>query len=596
MQRPAKRLKQVIGVSACNLAFIDGNLYIIVAFQDQDLNWRILYRSEEKRAAFNVEWDSILFTETLHGQDGDAQNSVNIAVALCSGDNNRADVETDNTSTVVETEHHHLISLFASAACSTPLAAWKLYLGDLHYLGEKWNSNAHFQKNSIVLEFRDGYYCYPEAAASPPSTLSDEGGAFSADETAQLSSTRKEISIDQMQQYILSLTALRTRVQDLAAASVSKQEELERGLQRASLRRERASQLAALEQETRALRYRSKAVHEQLTSMQGRAALVDKKASVHAQALVAALKIAHASERRVNEAAIAAAGDSGQGRLTVILRELVTRRCLMICQLCKILRLGPTAVKIARPPPGGFITDVLESHWTGGKGSSSLGSNLVVAKSLVNSESFAPPSTQGSKDTPGAYQERVILSIGGLQVLAPEILRKIFTESYLTAEDDIEQDRALSVALGYSALLISKAAKYLDVPLRYPLRCRGSTSSILDGWRPVGMWTEDQPEIASKGFYLFFGGTSSSTSSSTTGDGGGGGGGRKHGTAMPRNEYPLHCQGGARDRAKFAMGVFLLNKNISQVLEAHGLVAAGPSQLLENMYKMLLTSRSVGAA
>ena len=41
-----------------------------------------------------------------------------------------------------------------------------------------------------------------------------------------------------------------------------------------------------------------------------------------------------------------------------------------------------------------------------------------------------------------------------------------------------------------------------------------------------------------------------------------------------------------------AVGVFLLNKDVIQLLQAHGISAAGPNQLLHNLYKLLLAAQS----
>ncbi len=40
------------------------------------------------------------------------------------------------------------------------------------------------------------------------------------------------------------------------------------------------------------------------------------------------------------------------------------------------------------------------------------------------------------------------------------------------------------------------------------------------------------------------------------------------------------------------MGVFLLNKDVIQLLQAHGISAAGPNHLLQNLYKLLLAAQS----
>ena len=55
--------------------------------------------------------------------------------------------------------------------------------------------------------------------------------------------------------------------------------------------------------------------------------------------------------------------------------------------------------------------------------------------------------------------------------------------------------------------------------------------------------------------------------------------------------YPLFCESN-RERPRFAVGVFLLNKDIIQLLQAHGISAAGPNQLLQSVYKLLAAAES----
>jgi hypothetical protein len=76
----------------------------------------------------------------------------------------------------------------------------------------------------------------------------------------------------------------------------------------------------------------------------------------------------------------------------------------------------------------------------------------------------------------------------------------------------------------------------------------------------------------------------------TSSSSGGGGGGTTAGGVRPA-EYPLYCSG-KRDRPQFAVGVFLLNKDITQLLQAHGISAAGPNHLLHNLYKLLCAAQS----
>ena len=55
---------------------------------------------------------------------------------------------------------------------------------------------------------------------------------------------------------------------------------------------------------------------------------------------------------------------------------------------------------------------------------------------------------------------------------------------------------------------------------------------------------------------------------------------------------PPLCSPAAAPHLCAAVGVFLLNKDVIQLLQAHGISAAGPNQLLHNLYKLLLAAQS----
>lgn len=61
--------------------------------------------------------------------------------------------------------------------------------------------------------------------------------------------------------------------------------------------------------------------------------------------------------------------------------------------------------------------------------------------------------------------------------------------------------------------------------------------------------------------------------------------------ARPPVEYPLFCAE-ERERPRFAVGVYLLNKDAIQLLQAHGLSAGGPAHLLRNVHQLLLAAGS----
>ena len=55
-----------------------------------------------------------------------------------------------------------------------------------------------------------------------------------------------------------------------------------------------------------------------------------------------------------------------------------------------------------------------------------------------------------------------------------------------------------------------------------------------------------------------------------------------------RYEFPLFADGASStESTKFTYAVFLLNKDLEQLLNAHGLLAVGPRQTLPNLRRLL---------
>ncbi|GAA5932573.1 hypothetical protein JCM1841_004317 [Sporobolomyces salmonicolor] len=102
-------------------------------------------------------------------------------------------------------------------------------------------------------------------------------------------------------------------------------------------------------------------------------------------------------------------------------------------------------------------------------------------------------------------------------------------------------DELLSSALGYAAQVTQTLAAYLGVPLSYPIQCRGSRSVVTD---EISMM---------KG---------------------------------PR-AFPLYGKG--VDRYRFDYGVFLLNKNIEQLMYSQGLTVLDLRNTLPNLKSLILS-------
>ncbi|KDE09491.1 hypothetical protein MVLG_00391 [Microbotryum lychnidis-dioicae p1A1 Lamole] len=101
-------------------------------------------------------------------------------------------------------------------------------------------------------------------------------------------------------------------------------------------------------------------------------------------------------------------------------------------------------------------------------------------------------------------------------------------------------DDHLSSALGYAAQVVSALAAYIGVPLHYPIKCLGSRSAVID---PISMMRG------------------------------------------PR-AFPLYGKG--VDKYRFDYGVFLLNKDIEQLMYSQGLTVIDLRNTLPNLKALVL--------
>ncbi|KAL0433007.1 UNVERIFIED_CONTAM: hypothetical protein Slati_2635000 [Sesamum latifolium] len=126
--------------------------------------------------------------------------------------------------------------------------------------------------------------------------------------------------------------------------------------------------------------------------------------------------------------------------------------------------------------------------------------------------------------------------------------------SFFTDKKEVQRS---STALGYVAHAVSLIASYLQVPLRYPLRLGGSRSYIRDY----------SPSIEHS--------ASSTTLDSTTS------------ASTKPVEFPLFVEG--QDSTRAAYAVFLLNKDLEQLLNFIGVKSLGPRQVLANLKELTRT-------
>ncbi|XP_077248950.1 UV radiation resistance-associated protein [Tasmannia lanceolata] len=144
------------------------------------------------------------------------------------------------------------------------------------------------------------------------------------------------------------------------------------------------------------------------------------------------------------------------------------------------------------------------------------------------------------------------LTISGLQLTVLPLKRM----SFFSDKKEVQRS---ATALGYVAHAVLLIASYLDVPLRYPLRLGGSRSYIFDY----------APSIEP---------TSDSSSNSIVG------------LSVKPTEFPLFLEG--QDTTRAAYAIFLLNKDLEQLLNHIGVESLGPRHVLANLKELLSTIQS----
>ncbi|XP_010694941.2 vacuolar protein sorting 38 isoform X1 [Beta vulgaris subsp. vulgaris] len=178
---------------------------------------------------------------------------------------------------------------------------------------------------------------------------------------------------------------------------------------------------------------------------------------------------------------------------------------------------------------------------------------LIGATQELELDSFPSGSRSG---TPGGnIDENKSRNQGTLTISGVQLNMLPFTQ--MTFFTDKKQIQGSTTALGYVAHVISLIASYLHVPLRYPLRLGGSHSYIKD--------------------CAVFNNPTSSGSNSTS-------------LAAANKkclEFPLFLDG--QDATRAAYAIFLLNKDIEQLLNYVGIESLGPRHVLANLKELFKT-------
>ncbi|XP_039001944.1 UV radiation resistance-associated gene protein-like isoform X2 [Hibiscus syriacus] len=147
---------------------------------------------------------------------------------------------------------------------------------------------------------------------------------------------------------------------------------------------------------------------------------------------------------------------------------------------------------------------------------------------------------------------------GSLTILGLNLTMLPFTKiSFFTDKKEVQRSAS---ALGYVAHAVSLIASYLRVPLRYSLRLGGSRSYINDHAPSVEPASSD---------------LSSDTAFSAN---------------VKQAVFPLFLDG--QDTTRAAYAVFLLNKDIEQLLNFIGIKSLGPRHVMANLKELLRSVQS----
>ncbi|CAH9136694.1 unnamed protein product [Cuscuta epithymum] len=176
-----------------------------------------------------------------------------------------------------------------------------------------------------------------------------------------------------------------------------------------------------------------------------------------------------------------------------------------------------------------------------------VGAGLEIEQEL---ESFTNIIRSGQKSL-----DQGSLTIAGLHLTVVPFTKK----SFFTDKKEVQRS---ATALGYVAHAVSLIACYLQVPLRYPVRLGGSRSFIRDYAPSI-----EPPPPSSL--------SSDDASSSLLS------------TILKPVEFPLFLEG--QDSTRAAYAVFLLNKDLEQLLNYIGTRSLGPRHVLANLKELLRT-------
>lgn len=572
VQTSTNRLRHVTSIAAHKLKGVSGagcKVFFTVSLpEDKGDGYRLAYRSEAVDNCVNVQWMPINHYELRHfGPWANADQVLLKFHVLSSGSASPMSTQFQRPSCFVVNREPY-------EAASQCILEANITLSNMPRIQSPIPIAAgqECQPNLIIFEFSPaneyGVYC-PDLDANNETLFGEESQTekLNFEESVGYPSTslsliefRNQVeSIITVRKRILMLQQRRAETVDWLNSHTSYTTEQSSGYEGTTFNA--ISVVNAMKEKRLKLIARYQATKASFEKTQKKTVCFEKTAVAAGQALMSTLQILRLAHKRIAAGKSTLEGQEGHGRLKVALKELIGRRCLMTLQAANVLRFVPSSVRVV--PVGGQLDTCLDAQWTGGPMETRF-------------EIYAPGSNYQINDASMQHgRDEMKLTVLGM-TLNPAVWKHAFDpEGY---EWDPGEDRNAAVVLGIVAALVDKLAGYLNVPLRYPLLLRGSTSAIMDNHAPVSivdggkLSSLEMKTDQSKGLYSHIANGKI----------------RNHRTPV---EYPLYCQSN-RDRPRFAVGVFLLNKDVIQLLQSHGMSSAGPNQLLQNLHMLVAAAQA----
>ncbi len=311
------------------------------------------------------------------------------------------------------------------------------------------------------------------------------------------------------------------------------------------------------------------------------------------------------AEARLRDADAIVRGPHGLGRLRAAQRALVTRRWRLVGDLARVFPVTAFGASAEAADAGVFgAADERErEREREASGDESSPSNATHASPAASSAPVASNATASS--LPLAVAGVPLDHTGSIARAQPRLPSGAGGSGFDPGADTgatrtlLNDPECAAAALGYVTQATLQLASVLDVPLRYPVAPGASRSYICDLQQVFS--AEHGPEIRGGGGGGA-GGEPTRSDSRDSRDVRSGSDSKSATTAVSgpamwrRVEFPLFAEPHAAEGTRFAYAVYLLNKDLEQLLNAHGLLAVGPRHTLQNLKRLFAARKKIVAA